>query len=123
MTDASLFYMPATELATLLHARQLSPVELVTAVLARAERLQPTLNCFITLTGERALEEARQAEADIGAGRTRGPLHGIPFTVKDLVNTEGVRTTFGTLAHQHNVPAEDAPGVARLRAAGAILIG
>lgn len=123
MTDASIFYTPATELATQLRARQLSPVELVSAVLARAERLQPQLNCFITLSAERALDEARQAEAAIMAGRPLGPLHGIPFTVKDLVHTEGVRTTFGTLAQQHNVPTEDAPCVARLRAAGAILIG
>lgn len=69
MTDDSLFFTPATELIGLVRSRRLSPVELVTAVLARAERLQPTLNCFITLTPERALAEAHRAEADIAAGR------------------------------------------------------
>jgi|1115.fasta_scaffold03498_5 aspartyl-tRNA(Asn)/glutamyl-tRNA(Gln) amidotransferase subunit A len=123
MSDDSLFFTPATELLGMIRARQLSPVELVTAVLARAERLQPVLNCFINLTPERALAEARRAEADIVAGRPLGRLHGIPFTVKDLVNTEGVPTTFGAVVHRDNVPAEDAVSVARLRAEGAILIG
>lgn len=123
MTDDSLFFTPATELIGLVRSRRLSPVELVTAVLARAERLQPTLNCFITLTPERALAEAHRAEADIAAGRPLGRLHGIPFTVKDLVNTEGVATTFGAVVHRDNVPTEDAVSVARLRAEGAILIG
>jgi aspartyl-tRNA(Asn)/glutamyl-tRNA(Gln) amidotransferase subunit A len=123
ISDDSLFFTPATELAGLIRARQLSPVELVTAVLARAERLQPTLNCFITLTPERALAEARRAEDAIAAGRPLGALHGIPFSVKDLVNTEGVATTFGAVIHRDNVPAEDAVSVARLRAQGAILIG
>ena len=71
MTDDTLCFTPATELAGLLRARQLSPVELVTAVLARAERLQPVLNCFVTLVPERALAEARRAEEDIVAGRPR----------------------------------------------------
>lgn len=123
ISDDSLFFTPATELAGLIRARQLSPVELVTAVLARAERLQPTLNCFITLTPERALAEARRAEDAIAAGRPLGALHGLPFSVKDLVNTEGVATTFGAVIHRDNVPAEDAVSVARLRAEGAILIG
>ncbi|MDM0007249.1 amidase [Variovorax sp. J22G73] len=123
MTDDTLCFTPATELAGLLRARQLSPVELVTAVLARAERLQPVLNCFVTLVPERALAEARRAEEDIVSGRPLGSLHGIPFTVKDLVNTEGVRTTFGAVIHRDNVPTEDAVSVARLRAEGAILIG
>jgi aspartyl-tRNA(Asn)/glutamyl-tRNA(Gln) amidotransferase subunit A len=123
MTDDDLCFTPATELAVLLRSRELSPVELTKAVLARAERLQPVLNCFITLVPERALAEARRAEEDIAAGRPLGRLHGIPFTVKDLVNTEGVRTTFGAVVHRDNVPAEDAVSVARLRAEGAILIG
>jgi aspartyl-tRNA(Asn)/glutamyl-tRNA(Gln) amidotransferase subunit A len=123
MSDESLCFTPATELAGLLQSRKLSPVELMTAVLARAERLQPVLNCFITLTAERAVAEARRAEADIAAGRPLGKLHGIPFTVKDLVNTEGVPTTFGAVVYRDNVPTEDAVSVARLRAEGAILIG
>lgn len=119
----ALCFTPASELAPLLRSRALSPVELVSAVLERAQRAQQTLNCFITLTPERALAEAHQAQARFMAGEPLGPLDGIPFTVKDLVNTAGVRTTFGALAMAENVPAMDTVSVARLRAAGAILIG
>src|SRR5690606_36591643 len=123
MMDDSISSLTAAQLAGLIRQKQLSPVEVVRTALERAERLQPELNCFITLCGERALDEARQAEQAVAAGGRLGPLHGVPFTVKDLVNTAGVRTTFGTLAYQDNVPARDAVCVARLRAAGAILIG
>lgn len=123
MPDDDLFYTPASELAKRLRQRQLSPVELVQGVLARAEQLQPRLNCFITLVPERALSEARQAETRYMAGQPLGPLDGLPFSVKDLVNTADVATSFGTLALKDNVPAEDTIGVARLRAGGAILIG
>jgi len=122
MTDA-ITAMTAAQLADAIRTKQLSPVDVVHAALHRAERLQPELNCFITLCSERALNEAKKAEAAVMAGHPLGPLHGIPFTVKDLVNTEGVRTTFGTLAYKDHVPAHDAVSVARLRAAGAILIG
>ncbi|AOY98810.1 glutamyl-tRNA amidotransferase [Cupriavidus sp. USMAHM13] len=115
--------LPATVLRERIARRELSPVELTEAVLARAARLQPELNCFITLCAEQAMEAARAAEQAQMAGRATGLLHGIPFTVKDIVNTQGVRTTFGALPHQHNVPAQDAVSVARLRAQGAILIG
>ena len=78
-------------------------------MLARADKLQPVLNCFITLVPEQALAAAKQAEDDGDAGRARsGLLHGIPFAAKDLVNTAGVRTTFGSLLHEDNVPKEDA---------------
>ena len=123
MPTDDLCFTPAAELAGLLQSRQLSPVELTRTVLERAERLQPVLNCFVTLLPERAMAQARQAEAEIAAGRWRGPLHGIPLTVKDLVNTADVTTTFGTVLYRDNVPREDAVSVARLRAAGAILIG
>ncbi|MBV7484798.1 amidase [Bordetella sp. BOR01] len=115
--------LTAAQLTGLIQQKKLSPVEVVQAALDRAERLQPELNCFITICGERALDEARQAEQAVMAGRAMGLLHGVPFTVKDLVNTAGVRTTFGTLAYQDHVPDQDAVSVARLRAAGAILIG
>jgi aspartyl-tRNA(Asn)/glutamyl-tRNA(Gln) amidotransferase subunit A len=122
MSDA-ISAMTAAQLADLIHIKQLSPVEVVRTALERAERLQPELNCFITLCADRAIKEAKEAEAAVMAGRPLGLLHGIPLTVKDLVNTEGVRTTFGSLAYQDNVPNQDAVSVARLRAAGAILIG
>ena len=120
---SSLHELTASELIPLLRSRKVSPVELVQACLARAEQLQPVLNCFITLCGDRAMEDARAAEASIMRGDARGMLQGIPFTVKDLVNTEGVRTTYGTLFYKDNVPTQDAVGVARMRAAGAILLG
>lgn len=115
--------MTAVQLAALIRSRKLSPVEVVRASLARAERLQPDLNCFITLCADQAMDQARQAEQAVMSGASLGLLHGVPFTVKDLVNTAGVRTTFGTLAFKDHVSQQDAVSVARLRAAGAILIG
>ena len=123
MLEESLFFTSAIELARLFRARDLSPVELVAAVLERASQLHGSLNCFITLTPERAMEEARMAEARFQADQPLGVLDGIPFSVKDLVNTADVRTTFGTLVLKENVPSADTVSVARLRDAGAILIG
>jgi aspartyl-tRNA(Asn)/glutamyl-tRNA(Gln) amidotransferase subunit A len=115
--------MSATELCERIARREVSPVEVTQAVLDRAQRLQPELNCFITLCGDEAMEEARAAERAVMRGDPLGLLHGIPYTCKDLVNTRGVRTTFGSLFYQDNVPAEDAEAVARLRRQGAILVG
>lgn len=121
--NEELCFLPASDLRMRIARKALSPVELMQAVLARAERLQPELNCFITLCGEAAMASARQAEQDVMAGRPLGLLHGIPFTVKDIVNTRGVTTTFGSATHRDNVPDEDAVSVARLKAQGAILLG
>ncbi len=118
-----LCFLPATELRERMARRELSPLEVTRAVLERAERLQPVLNCFITLCGDQALQEAQAAENALLRGEARGLLHGVPFTVKDIVNTAGVRTTFGSRLYENNVPGEDAQAVARLRGAGAILIG
>jgi aspartyl-tRNA(Asn)/glutamyl-tRNA(Gln) amidotransferase subunit A len=100
-----------------------SPVELAQACLARIEKLNPVLNAFITITAESALEQARTAEAEIGRGEWKGPLHGIPLAVKDLVETAGVRTTAASAVLEHYVPSEDAEVVRRLRHAGAVLLG
>lgn len=121
MTD--LTRLPASELHTRIAAKEVSPVELTDAVLARAEKLQPVLNCFVTLVPEQARAAAREAEAAVMKGETLGLLHGIPFAAKDLVNTAGVRTTFGSLLHEDNVPKEDAVCAARLKQAGAVLFG
>src|SRR5215472_6696563 len=121
MTD--LAFASAAELARLIATRALSPVELVEMVLARIERAQPVLNAFITVTAEEARTAARAAEAALMRGELSGPLFGVPFSVKDLVNTAGVRTTFGSVALAQNVPAADSTAVARLKRAGAILIG
>lgn len=121
MTD--LTRLPASDLRTRIAVKEVSPVELTDAVLARAEKLQPVLNCFITLVPEQARAAAQQAEAAVMKGEKLGLLHGIPFAAKDLVNTAGVRTTFGSLLHEDNVPKEDAVCAARLKQAGAILFG
>src|SRR5579885_376939 len=121
MTD--LAFASAAELAGLIARKAVSPLEVVDLMLDRIERSQATLNAFITVCGEEARAAARQAEAAVMKGQAIGTLHGVPFAVKDLVNTAGVRTTFGSVALADNVPAADSPSVARLKAAGAILIG
>src|SRR5689334_17123210 len=118
-----LCFLSAVDLAGRIARKELSPVEVTRAVLARAEQLQGELNCFITLCGDEAMAGAREAERQVMAAAPLGPLHGIPLTVKDIVNTAGVRTTFGAVPYKDNVPDHDAVAVARLRAAGAILIG
>ena len=120
---SDLAWMGAAELAGLICARRLSPVELRRATLDRAAALQPVLNCFITLDTEGAMAAARAAEAAVMRGDALGPLHGLPFSVKDLVPTAGLRTTWGSLIFKDHVPERDAAVVARLKAAGAILFG
>ena len=106
-----------------IRAGEISPVASTESCLSRIEQLNPALNAFITVTAESALEEARRAEAEVRAGRYRGPLHGIPFALKDIVDTAGVRTTAASQLFDKRVPAEDAFIVKRLRAAGAVLLG
>ncbi|CAN5426627.1 amidase family protein [soil metagenome] len=118
-----LCYLSATDIRALIAQKKLSPVEVTRAVLERAERLQPELNCFITICGDQAMADARAAERDVMAGRCNGLLHGIPYTVKDIVNTKGVRTTFGSVPYKDNIPDHDAVAASRMRAEGGILIG
>ncbi|MCZ6867336.1 MAG: amidase [Chloroflexi bacterium] len=112
-----------TEVSQLIKDRRLSPVELVQATLDRIERLNPILKAFITVTGDNALERARQAESEIGSGNYRGPLHGIPYTLKDVIATRGVRTTYGHPRLHDFKPKEDATVRTLLEEAGAILVG
>ena len=121
--DRTLVEADALTLARLIRDKQVSPVAVVEAVLARIEALQPTVNAFITVTAEEARAAARRAEAVVMAGERLGPFHGVPFSVKDLLPTKGVRTTMGSLIFADQVPAEDAVPVRRLREAGAILVG
>jgi aspartyl-tRNA(Asn)/glutamyl-tRNA(Gln) amidotransferase subunit A len=118
-----LAFLPATELAAQIRARALSPVELMRATLDRIERSQPVLNAFITIAADQALAAARAAEAAIMRGDPIGKLHGLPLAVKDLVPTAGIRTTWGSLIFRDHVPETDAVAVARLKAAGAIVVG
>jgi aspartyl-tRNA(Asn)/glutamyl-tRNA(Gln) amidotransferase subunit A len=123
MANSELLFMPAVAAAALIRRKKLSPVEYMDAVLAAVERLQPKLNCFATVTADRAREDAGLAEQAVMSGQTLGPLHGIPVSIKDLIPTKGVRTTFGSIAFTDNVPDRDDILVTRLRAAGAIMIG
>lgn len=123
MTSDWQAYTPATELAEAVRSRRVSPVEITETALRRIDDSQPVLNAFITVAHEEAMAEAREAEEAIERGDELGPLHGVPFSVKDLVNTRGVRTTMGSRIFENNVPDYDAVPVARLRAAGAIMVG
>lgn len=115
--------MTIREAAESLRRRRYSALELTTAALGRIERLNPTLHAFITVTAEQALQQARQADAELAAGKDRGPLHGIPVAVKDLFHTRGVVTTGGSPIYRDFVPQQDAFAVTRLAAAGAVMMG
>jgi aspartyl-tRNA(Asn)/glutamyl-tRNA(Gln) amidotransferase subunit A len=103
--------------------KEVSPVELTQACLVRIEKLNPRLNAFITVTATAALEDARKAQAEIARGEWKGPLHGIPLAVKDLIETAGVKTTAASAVLKDNIPTSDAEVIRRLKSAGAILLG
>jgi aspartyl-tRNA(Asn)/glutamyl-tRNA(Gln) amidotransferase subunit A len=111
------------EIAARLRRKEASPLELTRACLDGIEKLNPTLNAFITVATESALAEARAAEIAISRGEWRGPLHGVPIALKDLIDTAGTRTTAASAVFEHRVPAEDAEVVRRLRQAGAVILG
>ena len=123
MATSELVFKSAGELAPLLKARKLSPVELVRAFLDRIEAVNPKVNAFITVTGEQALEQARKAEREIAAGNYRGSLHGVPYAPKDMLATKGIRTTNGSKVTSDWIPDFESTVTARLNQAGAILIG
>src|SRR5262245_17646925 len=123
MIPSEIIFKSVTELAPLVKARKLSPVELVQAFLDRIESVNPEVNAFITVTGEHAIKEARKAEQEIAAGRYRGPLHGIPYAPKDILATKGIRTTNGSKITSNWIPDYESTVTARLNEAGAILIG
>ena len=119
MTD----FTSISELGQRLRRREISPVEITRDCLSRIERLNPALNAFITVMAESALAEARRAEAEILRGEWRGPLHGVPVALKDLIDTAGVRTTAASALYKDRVPSQDAEVVRRLRQAGAVIVG
>ena len=122
MSD-ELGFLAIAEAARLIERKELSPVELTRALIARAERLDPQLNAYLLLTAERALDQARTAEREIVAGAYRGPMHGIPFGLKDIYATAGIRTTGHSRICLDTVPSADATTVSKLYDAGAILTG
>ncbi len=123
MDATDLCFTSAIELAELIRRRALSPVEITRAVLDRIDRLNPGLGAYVMVHAERALGEARAAERAVMTGEPLGPLHGVPISIKDNLWTAGERTTYGSRLLAEFVAPEDAPSVARLRAAGAIFIG
>jgi Asp-tRNA(Asn)/Glu-tRNA(Gln) amidotransferase A subunit family amidase len=120
--DAAIAYAPVWRLSQWIAARKLSSERLTSIYIARIGRFDPRLRAVITLVPEQALAAARAADAEIAAGNYRGPLHGIPFGVKDLLDSAGIATTWGAEPFRNNVPAHDAVVVARLKRAGAILL-
>ena len=124
MSDTDLLFMPAAKVAALIRSRKLSPVEYLDAVLKAIERAQPKLNCFREIMAEQARRDAKKAEETVAKGGKLGSLHGIPISVKDLVDVAGVPTRHGSAIFEDNPPAAtDDVLVKRLRAAGAIIIG
>src|SRR5215472_13008280 len=123
MQNSDLHWLTIAEMARLIERRQLSPVELTDALIARIEALDPQLNAFLLPTPEKAREQAKAAEQEIAAGRYRGAVHGIPFGLKDLYATAGIRTTSHSKICENLVPTEDATTVTKLYEAGAVLLG
>ena len=123
MAGKDIAFLSIAELAPLIRSRKLSPVELAEAALECIERWNPRLNAFLTVTAEEARRTAARAEKEIRQGHYRGPLHGIPLSLKDNIWTRGVRTTAGSKVLADFVPEEDAHVVTRLRRAGAVLVG
>ncbi len=124
MANDELGWMSAVELAAAVRRKKVSPVEVVDAVLTRIERLNPKLNAYCTVTADLARRDAKAAERALMGKRTRvGPLHGVPFSIKDLLITKRVRTTWGSKLYADHVPEEEAPAVERLKAAGGIMVG
>ena len=123
MDKADIPFLPASQLSRLIHDRTVSPVEAVEAYLDRIDELNPRLHAYLTVCRDEATAAARDAEMALARGESRGPLHGIPFAVKDQLNTAGIRTTSGTPIFNDFVPDHDATVVAKLKAAGAILLG
>jgi aspartyl-tRNA(Asn)/glutamyl-tRNA(Gln) amidotransferase subunit A len=123
MTITELHFMPLAAVSELIRSKKLSPVEYTEALIARVDALNPLLDAFVLPTPEVALEQARQAETEILADNWRGPMHGIPFALKDIYDTAGIRTTAHSKQLANNVPTEDAATVRNLRGAGAVLMG
>jgi amidase len=123
MASDGLHYLELVELTRRMHAKEISPVEATKAELDRIAALDTSLHSFALVTPEAALEQARQAEAEIARGDIKGPLHGAPIAVKDLCWTTGVPTAAGMTIYRDFLPNEDATVVKKLRAAGAIVLG
>src|SRR2546429_4682168 len=123
MTDLELAFTPALDLARMIATRAVSPVEVVSNVLARIDDVNPTLNCFCFVWHDEAVKAAHLAAQAVARGETLGALHGVPIALKDTTPTAGHRTTLGSYTHEHWIPERDAYIVGALRRAGAIIVG
>ena len=123
MDATEICYLSAGQMSRLIRSKELSPVEVVEAHLARINALEPTLNSFITVLGDQAMADARQAEQEIVSGNYRGPLHGVPLGLKDLYYVKGIRNTAGSKIHDNYIPDFDSTIAARFKEAGTILMG
>jgi hypothetical protein len=121
-SDADIAFAPVTHLSRWIEQRKRTSQRLTQIYLSRLERFDPKLHCVITLTRELALAQARKADEEIAAGKYRGPLHGIPWGAKDLLDTAGIPTTYGAEPYRDRVPSEDSAVVKRLNDAGAVLV-
>lgn len=121
--DEDLCFLPAYKMAEAIKKKEISPVDLVKVILARIEKINPQVNAYATVVPDLAMARAKEAEEAVRQGIELGPLHGIPFSVKDLTVTAGIRTTFGSRIYANYIPDEDALIVRRLKAAGAIILG
>src|SRR5262249_37938199 len=123
MSDLDICFLTATEMARRLRARELSAREVVAAHLRQIERVNPRVNAVVTLVADRALAAAQQADDRLARGEMPGPLHGLPVAHKDLQDTAGIRTTYGSPIYRDHVPESDSLLVERLHQAGAIALG
>ena len=123
MANPDLCYLSATELGQRIAAGEISSADATDAYLDRIAQLDGNYASYITVTADRAREDARRADAEIAAGQSRGPLHGVPVAVKDQFNSAGIVTTNGSTIMAENVPDEDSTVMARLREAGTVLLG
>jgi len=123
MEKADIPFLSVSQLSEFLKSRQVSPVEVVEGYLERIDRLNDRLYAYLTVCRDQAVEAARVLERELARGEYRGPFHGVPVAVKDQLNTAGIRTTCGTPIFNDVVPDEDATVIAKLKSAGAILLG
>lgn len=123
MDETELCFQPATELVTLVKSGEISPVDVTDAVIRRIESLEPKLNAFSTFAPDKAMDAAKLAEAALANGESLGPLHGVPVTIKDLADVEGLPTERGSYTSKGYIATQDSPFVARLKASGAVCLG
>jgi aspartyl-tRNA(Asn)/glutamyl-tRNA(Gln) amidotransferase subunit A len=121
--ESDVCFLSAAELGAAFRARSLQPSEVTAAVLRQIERVNPAVNAFVTVVADQAMAAAEESDVRFASGRVRGPLDGIPVGIKDLADTAGIRTSHGSYIYEHHVPEVDAPVVAKMRQAGAIILG